>query len=357
MASPAGSERARGLPTESYGRVLANLAGVMLVLVAIATSALWRREAHPKPVPAAAPLVATTEAPRLKPKARPAADPEPLAPRLDREAVARGEAELAAARADRERASKRLEQATAELGQASAESAGQALAARSLGSRLRDPSARIHRASQRAVALRAERSKIQSDLSSLANVTKPRRKSLTDRTPVAKPAEGTEYHFEVRHSRVTFLDLEKLLDRAKADAQLHIRLNEGGRPISSTVGPVGAFSMRYELVRSLTQMVDDVLDLRGPTYTFRRMEVIPEFEGRGDTFEAAMQPASDFARTINRLTPTRATITMWVYPDGSALYRKLREALHAKGFLVAARPLPEGMAIGISPFGSQSAGQ
>ena len=48
---------------------------------------------------------------------------------------------------------------------------------------------------------------------------------------------------------------------------------------------------------------------------------------------------------------------MWVYPDGFALYRKLRDDLHERGYTVSARPLPEGMAIRGSPAGSVSAGQ
>jgi hypothetical protein len=84
---------------------------------------------------------------------------------------------------------------------------------------------------------------------------------------------------------------------------------------------------------------------------------VPEFDGRGETYEMAFQPAADFARTINRLNPAHATITLWVYPDGFGLYRKLRNELHSRGFLVAARPLPEGMRIRGSPAGSLSAGQ
>jgi hypothetical protein len=48
---------------------------------------------------------------------------------------------------------------------------------------------------------------------------------------------------------------------------------------------------------------------------------------------------------------------MWIYPDGFELFRKLRDDLHARGFMVAARPLPDGMSIRASPAGSQSAGQ
>ncbi|HEV3120830.1 MAG TPA: hypothetical protein VGY53_02955, partial [Isosphaeraceae bacterium] len=291
-----------------------------------------------------------------KPQAAPA-PAAPLEPLLDHPAVAAAEAQRAAAQRDLKRAQDRASEAARALNAASSESAGLALSARSLGSRLRDPTSRLSRAAERITKLAAQQGKIQSELVSLANAPKPKRKSLIDRTPVAKPAEGHEYHFEVRRNRVSFIDLETLLERVKSDALLRIRMNRDGQPISSSVGPIGGFSLQYELSRSLPGAVEDLLEMRGPTYNLRSWELVPEFEGRGETFETAFRPASDFARTINRLTPTRATITMWVYPDGFALYRKLRDALHARGFLVAARPLPEGMAIRGSPAGSLSAGQ
>ena len=102
----------------------------------------------------------------------------------------------------------------------------------------------------------------------------------------------------------------------------------------------------------------DVLDRRGSmSYDLRGWEVVPTFEGRGETYEATRRPISEYTRAIGRLNPGRSTVTMWVYPDGFALYRRLRDDLHARGFTVAARPLPDNMAIRGSPSGSLSAGQ
>ncbi len=144
----------------------------------------------------------------------------------------------------------------------------------------------------------------------------------------------------------------------KADAQRRIRLTDGARVVDSEVGPVGAFSLRYILGRSLPSGLDDVLDRRGSlSYDLRGWEIIPTFEGRGETYDAARRPVSEYSRAIGRLNPSRSTVTMWIYPDGFALYRRLRDDLHARGFTVAARPLPDKMAIRGSPSGSLSAGQ
>ena len=67
------------------------------------------------------------------------------------------------------------------------------------------------------------------------------------------------------------------------------------------------------------------------------------------TFESSRSPSSNYGRAIRQLSPGRDTITMWIYPDGFPLYRKLRDDLHARGFMVAARPLPEGTSIRGSP--------
>ena len=60
---------------------------------------------------------------------------------------------------------------------------------------------------------------------------------------------------------------------------------------------------------------------------------------------------------MNRLNAARDMITIWVYPDSFDLYRRLRDELNAQGFLVAGRPLPDGVPIQGSPGGSRSAGQ
>ncbi|MHC5538752.1 hypothetical protein ACYOEI_11060, partial [Singulisphaera rosea] len=185
---------------------------------------------------------------------------------------------------------------------------------------------------------------------------RPKAKSLIDKTPVAKPAGGDEFHFEVRRNRVAFIDLERLIALVKADAQVRTRLADS-RIIDSEVGPVGAYSLKYILARAMPNGIEELMERRGVSYDLRGWEILPEFEGRGETYEAARRPISEFSRVLNRLSPNHSTITMWVYPDGFALFRKLRDDLHERGFTVAARPLPEGMAIRGSPSGSLSAGQ
>lgn len=348
---------------ESPVRAIVNLVVVLAAIVSIlGVPRPESRRSRPGQVPSAAKSdpVRVAEPALPSPPVEAESAPEPLptpAPEIDRAAVARWEASLDSASRDRARAEARAAEAADRLKEASTLATADASSARTLSYRIRDPSTRLAQASARGGFLRASRDRLKDEVVALTKAPRPKAVVLADKNPVARPTDGNEFHFEVRRNRVAFIDLEGLLKQVKADAMLRIRLSDNSRVIGSKVGPVGAFSMQYELGRSLPRSIDDLMERNRVSFDLRGWEIIPEFEGRGETYELARQPISNYARAINRLTPGRSTITMWVYPDGFALFRKLRDDLHAQGFLVAARPLPEGMAIRGSPSGSLSAGQ
>ena len=195
-------------------------------------------------------------------------------------------------------------------------------------------------------------------MSTLRQLPRPKSASILSKSPVARPANSSESHFELRHNRVSYIDLERLLEMTKADAQLRIRMSDQMPAISNKVGPVGSFSLEYELVKSVPSSMEELIERKAiRRYDLRAWEIVPEFEGRGETYEGTQNPISEFSRAINRISPTRATITLWVYPDSFTLYRRLRNELVERGFSVAARPLPAGMTIRGSPQGTQSAAQ
>ena len=55
--------------------------------------------------------------------------------------------------------------------------------------------------------------------------------------------------------------------------------------------------------------------------------------------------------------PQSTTITIWVYPDSFGYFHDLKHVLYDEGYLTAARPMPDGQAIGGSPRGTRSAAQ
>jgi hypothetical protein len=369
MAGPSQDPGAvsRTLPgSESYVKILANLGSVLAGVGAIAYVVATTGEKATKP--ANAPVAASAPSPVVFPplakpvekkadELLPPAPEVPEPPKLDVAAVARGESALDAASRDRARAEARAEDASRRLEGASTRTAAEARNAKKLALRVRDPSTRITQAVANGGFVKAQKEALKKEIASIAHAPRPKAKVLSNKNPVARPSDGDEFHFEVRRNRVTFIDLDRLITQVKADAQLRIRMAQGARVLASKVGPVGSFSLEYSLARVLPTGFDDLMERRGIQYDLRAWEVVPEFEGRGETFEATRMAASDYARTIRRLNPGRSTVTMWVYPDGFALFRRLRDELQARGFLVAARPLPDGMAIRGSPSGSISAGQ
>lgn len=340
------------IPRDSYLRSVAPLVGVLAILAAIA-AAPWVSKKKAAPLPLPPPVVADEPEP---PPPAPAVVPK--RPTLDREAVARAEEGLAAARRDRSRAADRVADASAQLRDATARAATARRAANALLAHVRDPRTRLEQARARGEVLRAERDQAGGELASWERAPRPRRKALIDKSPVARPTDGSEYHFEVLHDRVAFIDLDRLLDRVKDDVRIQVRLSQGGRSFTGQVGPVGGFSIRYTMSPDPLDIVGSLLgEGRGVNFTLSSWEILPERGLRGETLAEAFQPASDFIRAIRRLNPGRDMVTFWVYPDGFPLYRQLRDQLHDRGLTIAARPLPAGMPIRGSNRGSVSAGQ
>lgn len=358
----------RSLKQNSYRKLL-QPASVLLLLVGVTAYVHLGGERKGSP-PALAPAVAKAEPPPqvvvaspIVPVARPKSDPpaapapaRPAAPKLDRAAIALAEAALDSASRDRARAEARAAAAAGRLEAAANQSALDAALARKLAFRIRDPSAQINRVAARGGFLRAERDKLKSEVSALRTLPRPKATSILSKSPVARPTAGDEFHFELRRNRVCYINLDRLLELAKADAQVRIRMSDHRGLIASQVGPVGAFSLGYVLGRA-NAGIDELIERQSIRFDLKGWELVAESDQRGETYEATRNPISEYARAVNRLSPGRSVITLWVYPDSFPLYRRLRAELVERGYSVAGRPLPEGLMIRGSPMGSVSAAQ
>jgi hypothetical protein len=368
-------------PTSHFRRrVCIEVASVALAVLAITAYVQFgarlggKEPSPPGPVPAtakAAPaLPGHDDRPPTAPLPQVAAPPTepdapakvsaPSAPTLapDRAKIAAAEKALDAASGDRARADGRAADAARRMTLAADQAAVDALRARKLAFQIRDPSNRVTQAVARGGFVRGEREKLAKEVATLRSVPQPKSISILSKSPVARPVADDEYHFELRHDRITFIDLDKLMKLTKSDAQMRVRMSDRVGMVSSQVGPVGAFSLAYELAPTSPSDLDGLIERRSiRRYELQGWELIPESENRGETYEAARQPISDFTLALNRISPSRATITLWVYPDSFGLYRRIRADLVDKGYSVAARPLPAGLAIRGSPMGSQSAAQ
>lgn len=286
--------------------------------------------------------------------APPAAPPGP-----DPVKVAAAEKALDAVSRDRARSDAREAKAARLMAGAADRAAVDALRARKLAFHIRDPSPRIAQAVARGGFIQGERDKLAKEVATLRSAPRAKSVSILSKSPVARPVADNEYHFELRKSRITPIDLEKLMKLTKADAQMRVRMSDRVGVVSNKVGPVGAFSLAYELAPTMPMDLDGLIERRGGSrrYELQGWELIPEADNRGETYEATRNPISEFTLATNRINPRRATVTLWVYPDSFELYRRVRADLIERGYSVAARPLPAGLSIRGSPMGSQSAAQ
>jgi len=303
---------------------------------------------HPDPEPQAE--AEPDPEPQPEPKSEPDPEPEP-----DPVRIAEAESKVRRAKERRDTAITERERIASEIEerelarfatdrvveQASAETTRQS-------ERLADVRLRVE-------ALEEQIENLEEELERILTAAKPRQALNTDPNPVATTVTGEEYHFELKNGRVAFIDLDGLIEKAQADARLRVRMSNpsSSQPVRGTVGPIGAFSLEYEVARSPLEAMVGL----GSAYGFVSFEVVPERRQRGEPFERAWSPIAEFGRVLRRLRPGRATLTFWVYPDSFHLYGPFRDELHRRGFVVAARPLPEGVPIRGGPNGSRSAAQ
>lgn len=190
----------------------------------------------------------------------------------------------------------------------------------------------------------------------------PTKKQLRYQTPVSKPVQSEELLFECAEGRVTFIDIAALLGEVKREFEDKGQQLRTQWQVVDVAGPVGAFRLRYTVERE-RGLIDGAIGGGTPdsrtgfraALTGWRLE--PVAAERGESMDRALQAESEFRRIADSIDPQQSTVTFWVYPDSFALYRALRDYLHARDVVVAARPLPLGIPMGASRHGSLSRGQ
>ncbi|MCA9035506.1 MAG: hypothetical protein KDA91_10255 [Planctomycetaceae bacterium] len=204
-------------------------------------------------------------------------------------------------------------------------------------------------------AINAEMLELEEVISPEENAAVPPTDRLQHRlSPVGKVADSSEIHFRVINNQISFLPVDELLDRLKS--QLNSRMGVIARmpQYGGTVGPVHGYVMNYTVERhtgSLPQgngwVGGTMLAVSGWTIEADDQRVPSE------STETALRPGSQFRRMIES-QPIDSAITLWVYPDSFQSFAALREVAHGLQLRVAARPLPAGTPISGSSKGSRS---
>ena len=172
-------------------------------------------------------------------------------------------------------------------------------------------------------------------------------KTLRYRTPVSHPLQSEELLFECHHGRVSLIDIGGFLDEIQS--KLRGEAGEALRNLghfSGVTEPIGPFRLRYEMELDAATSRPDCA-----------WQIEPIAPDRGETEATALAAGSEFRRIIDGLEPAQTAVTLCVYPDSFALYRKLRDYMHERDIVVAGRAIPEGASISASRHGTASRGQ
>lgn len=175
-------------------------------------------------------------------------------------------------------------------------------------------------------------------------------------TPMAKTVFNEEIHLRLKENRIAVVPLEQLIDEVKQDIERSIKGSREGE-MQSAVGPIRGFVARFLMEKS-SGMVNRGGQLSMATRVqVVRMTAESLTEPYGQPIEVVLAGTSDLDVELAGRDPATTTVTVWVYPDSYASFRKLKESLFQRGYATAARPLEEDGLIGVSPNGSKSNAQ
>ncbi|HID22464.1 MAG TPA: hypothetical protein EYP14_08690 [Planctomycetaceae bacterium] len=204
---------------------------------------------------------------------------------------------------------------------------------------------------------RRQLARLQQEWERLQKMPRPVHRIEHKVTPVSHEVHGQELHFRLSGERVSVVPLDELLQRLKSQIQrqrdwlIRFRRHEG------QVGPVDGYTLTYVVERKPVPILEELqAGRRMIRIIVSRWELVPGPDVVEETAVRALDPGSRFSTAL-LLAPPDATLTFWVYPDSFSLFRRLQRAAQERGFTVAGRPLPFGVPIAGSPFGSRSAGQ
>lgn len=362
-----GSGEDIGFGSDSFLDVVANLVGILIILIVIAGVRMSQApvrlgvgdaEIPPSPSdavePDAMPLdvgIAASEPPAAV-SLKPAEPPPELVQR-----TAELEAELNVLDSEAKHATatvagfgRRMAELQSLRGSKQQQLAALSDAARSANGQLAQTQLEI---AQLQSALRALQAKVREVESAGPNVEKLQHEV----TPISRVVHGREQHFRLSENRVAEIPLTELISRLKEQLERKKDWVAKFPRHEGVAGPVRGFTLHYLVEREPLSVLDEVrLGTGGYRIAVAQWLVEPEPDLDSETAEQALRPGSRFYQSLLVAEPD-TTLTFWVYPDSFAVYQKLQKFARSQGFRIAARPLPTGMPIAGSPNGSRSAAQ
>ena len=176
-------------------------------------------------------------------------------------------------------------------------------------------------------------------------------------SPVGESASDDQMHFRLYGGRIAHVPLEPLLDRLKTQVFARMDVVRRFHRYEGIVGPVGGFRMQYVVQRNSASQLQALQYGQGVyRMSIAGWKILPAETLEAETVDAALRIGSRF-RQILESTEPGTTITVWLYPDEFAEFRRIRELIHNLNLRVAGRPLPQGTPIAGGPNGNESVAQ
>ncbi len=177
-------------------------------------------------------------------------------------------------------------------------------------------------------------------------------------TPLSKPVDNKEVHFQLKQGRLTYVPMNDFLSQVGELVREKAWKLKDSAEFTDTYGPIEGFTVRYTVVREDVSWEDAVhTGHGGSTVALDHVEFLPASTTLGEPLQEALANKSAFHGRLDDLNAKHTTITVWIYPDSFGEFRHVRKQLYQRGFTVAARPLSEWMNIGGSRHGSKSAAE
>ena len=188
------------------------------------------------------------------------------------------------------------------------------------------------------------------EIDALQKTPPPPQHALRYKTPVSQPLQTEELFFECRGGHVTVIDVGAMLEQLHRERDAKAKQLATQWEVDGLTDPVGAFRMHYTLEREAGPVDGAAAPAAETQFSYNISWMVePVADVRGEAEEAALVPSSDFRKVVDALDPKVTAVTFWIYSDSYPLYRRLHDYLHDRDFVVAGRPLMEGMPIGSSP--------
>ena len=370
MSRRARDEEAFG--SDSFLDVLANIVGILIILIVSAASRVERGPVMPQPATSAEQPADLAQQPV---RAAPVAEPEPAAeiarsePQADSEPEPDGpppkiadelqalQQKMSSLDAKSRALSDHMNQLQAEADSAVKLLSAEEQAAAKRAGKLRQSKVRLARLEEALGERQETLTGLVAEFEEVKNSRPPAVEVKHRLAPISQEVTGEELHFRVSGGRVAVVPLSILVDRIKAQMERQKDWLSGHGRHEAVVGPVDGFTMHYQIERLPLSTLDrNRLGYGAYRIGISHWEIVPERDLKSETPEEALRKGSKFALAV-RIAPDKATLTFWVYPDSFHAFRILQAACQAEGFVVAARPLPDGVSIAGSPNGTRSAGQ